>query len=295
MSNAPIIKKPLDAVEARARTLVAGFLGVPVVQHDGTGGNSLPDLRIEYPDGRRGLVEVVRDIEHDAPSGGAARAARNRVQQAQRLARAGDTLIVPGLTRNWMAELTVAAMDIRAIRNALPAILSDAERRNETYLQALPWSGFDPAAFRLYDLGVRYVQSLGMADADGCVSLIAPNSGTWAGGLDHLAAWCGAVLQREADVPAKLTGADCDERHAFLVATTQGDLAVYRSLWAQEHPGYPDQLPALPSTPPDLPPGVDRVWVLGLERVVAWSPETGWVDVYVASSTAANDADTSAA
>jgi hypothetical protein len=63
-------KKPLDAVEEHARAIIARHLAVHVEQHDDNSDDSMPDLRIEYPDGEYGLVEVVRDVErHDPPQG----------------------------------------------------------------------------------------------------------------------------------------------------------------------------------------------------------------------------------
>ncbi len=259
--------------------IVARHLGVPVKQHDDNSEPSMPDLRIEYRDREVGLVEVVRDIErHDLPHG-VKGAPPNREQQRQRLSREGDKVVVPGFAHNWMAELTIWAMDIRAIKAALPDLLAEAERRGERYLAALPWSRLDPTAFRLFELGVSYVQAMNTATGDAVVSLIAPNSFHWAGGLDLVAEWCATMLARESDVVAKLAGAQCSERHAFLVPTTQGNLAVYRSLWRTDDPGYPGQLPALPTRAPALPKVVDRVWVRGPKRVIAWFPETGWVEV----------------
>lgn len=269
--------KPLDPVEEEAREILERHLGVPVKQHDDNLGGSLPDLRIEYPDRERGLVEVVRDVESHALPASATGVSPNRVQQNERISRGGQMLTVPGLASDWMVVLTVAAMDVRAIRKAIPALLVGLEHRGERHLDALPWSEFDPAAFQLFQLGVQYVQAMNKASGDGTVILIAPNAGTWDGRLDHVPDWCAMVLAREKDVPAKLAAAECSERHAFLVATSQGDLSVYRSLGMSEVVAL--GRPALPTVAPDLPTGVDRVWVRGPGRVIAWAIDTGWIEI----------------
>jgi hypothetical protein len=172
-------------------------------------------------------------------------------------------------------------MDVRAIKQALPAILAEVERRGVSHLNALPWPRLDPAAFQLFQLGIDSIHRLGAGG--GSVHVVAPISGVWPAGqgLDHIPQWCAAVLDREADVPAKLAAADCDARHAFIVVTPYGDSAVHRSLWMAEHPVLPPGPGALPTAAPALPAGVDCVWVCGPERVIAWSPASGWADVRV--------------
>ena len=97
--------------------------------------------------------------------------------------------------------------------------------------------------------------------------------------LDVLPAWCARVLAANDDVAKKLAKAPFTERHAFLVATPDGDLTAYWMLTTRPHPGWPDRPPdALPTATPELPLGVDCVWACGPERVVAWFPDRGWIN-----------------
>lgn len=256
-------RKPLDAVEEEARQIIEVNLAVSVVQHDDNSRSSMPDLRIAYPDRPHGVVEVVRDIME------------KRAKQRGALERKGDELTVPGLTWSWGVQLTPSA-SVRAVRQALPELLHEAETGGRSTVEALPWSELDPLAFKLFELKVRMLHRLSLSES-GSVMLMAPNSFSWNGDSEIIVGWCEALLLQEDDVPAKLAASGFAERHAYLVPTMEGDLAIYRAMFTAPPGG--DGPPVMPTRIPVLPDGVDQVWVRGLDRAIRWSEATGWVQV----------------
>jgi hypothetical protein len=165
----------------------------------------------------------------------------------------------------------------------LPPILKSAEQADRTMIQPLPWSQLDPIAYKLHRL--RLVRASSFPRSAGAPAVwFAPGRGySWDGDLDLIPTWCATVLAAQDDVSKKLANAPFAERHAFLVATTDGDLTTYRTLTrtltTRPHPGWPDRPPAaLPTTAPVLPSGVDCVWACGPERVIVWFPDRGWVN-----------------
>lgn len=255
----------LSLIEEHARKVIARFLGVPVVQHDDQSAPwGLPDLRIEYPDRPHAVAEVVRDVDQARP------------KQRDALHSRGWSIDDPSLTRSWAIEPEPDA-DIRQLRKDLPPILKSAEQAGRSQVQPLPWSQLDPIAYELYRLRLIRAQSFPRSAGTPAVWFAPGRPYSWDGDLDLIPAWCAAVLTAHVDVPEKLARAPFTERHAFLVATTDGDLTAYQALTKRPHPGWPDRSPeALPTTAPKLPPGVECVWACGPERVVVWFPDRGW-------------------
>jgi hypothetical protein len=235
-----------------------------VEQHDDQSARGMPDLRIEYPDRPHAVAEVVRDVNGACP------------KQRNALHSRGWSLDDSTFTRSWAIELEADA-DIRQVRKALPHILKSAEQAGRHEIQPLPWSGPDPIAYELYRLRVIRAHSFPRSAGTPAV-WFAPSRGYgWDGDLNVIPFWCATVLATHDDVPKKLAASPFAERHAFLVATPDGDLTVSRALTKRPHPGWPDRSPqALPTTGPVLPFGVDCVWAYGPERVVMWAPDRGW-------------------
>jgi hypothetical protein len=254
----------LSPIEEHAREVIRRLLDVPVVQHDDQSAPGLPDLRIEYPDRPHAVVEVVRDVDQVRP------------EQRDALHSRGWSIDDPSLTRSWAIEPEPDA-DIRQLRKDLPQILRSAEQAGRSQVQPLPWSQLDPIAYELYRLHVIRAHSFPRSAGAPAVWFAPGRPYSWDGDLDLIAAWCATVLATHVDVSEKLAHAPFAERHAFLVATTDGDLTAYRALTRRPHPGWPDRSPeALPTTAPVLPSGVDCVWACGPERVVVWFPDRGW-------------------
>jgi hypothetical protein len=257
----------LSPIEAHAQEVIAQFLGVPVVQHDDQSAPwGLPDLRIEYPDRPHAVVEVVRDVDQVRP------------EQRDALQSRGWSIDDPSFTGSWAIEPEPDA-DIRQLRAELLPILKSAEQAGRSQVQPLPWSQLDPIAHELYRLHVVRAHSFPRSVGAPAVWFAPGRAYSWDGDLDFIPAWCATVLAAHEDVAQKLERAPFAERHAFLVATADGDLTAYRALTKRPHPGWPDRSPeALPTTAPVLPAGVDCVWACGPERVVAWLPDRGWVN-----------------
>jgi hypothetical protein len=80
---------------------------------------------------------------------------------------------------------------------------------------------------------------------------------------------------KAADVRSKLAATHAPERHAFVGAsfTTNGD-----AFFALDEEGRPE----LPPRDPNLPSEITHLWVWttpAIGRCLAWSPDTGWIDV----------------
>jgi hypothetical protein len=256
----------LSRIEDDAREVIARFLAVPVVQHDDQSAPGLPDLRIEYPERPHAVVEVVRDVDGDRP------------KQRDALHSRGWSIDDLSLTRSWAIEPEPDA-DIRQLRKDLPPILKSAEQAGRSQVQPLPWSHLDPIAYELYRLRLVRAHSFPRSAGAPAVWFAPARASSWNGDLNLIPTWCATVLAAHDDVAEKLGNAPFAERHAFLVATTDGDLTTYRALTKRRHPGWPDRSSeALPITAPVLPSGVDCVWACGPERVVVWFPDRGWAN-----------------
>jgi hypothetical protein len=254
----------LSRIEEYAREVIARYLGAPVVHHDDQSAPGMPDLRIEYPDRPHAVAEVVRDVDEARP------------KQRNALHRRGWFIDDPALTRSWAIEPEPNA-DMRQLRKYLPQILKLAEQSNRSEVQALPWRELDPIGYELYRLRLIRAQAFPLSAGTPAVWFAPSRAGGWDGDLNVIPDWCAAVLTTHDDVPRKLAAAPFAERHAFLVATPDGNLTAYRALTKRPHAGWPDRSPqALPTTDPVLPSGVDCVWACGPERVVVWIPHGGW-------------------
>lgn len=80
---------------------------------------------------------------------------------------------------------------------------------------------------------------------------------------------------KTSDVRRKLTATGAPERHAFIGAsfTTDGD-----AFFALAENGRPE----LPADNPTLPPEITHLWICqipSIGRGLAWSRDTGWIDV----------------
>jgi hypothetical protein len=262
----PAPPPPLSPIEEHAQKVISHLLGVPVKQHDDQSAPGLPDLRIEYPDRSHGVAEVVRDVD------------RLRPFQRDALTSRGWSIDDPSLTRSWAIDLEPDAR-IDRLQTNLPSVLKSAEQADRRHIQPLPWSQLDPIAYELHRLRVVRAHSFPRERGTPAIWFAPGRAFTRTGDLDVLPAWCATVLAANDDVAKKLARAPFTERHAFLVATPDGDLTAYWTLTTRPHPGWPDRPPdALPTATPELPAGVDCVWACGPERVLAWFPDRGWIN-----------------
>lgn len=240
------------------RARLAAILAAPVHQLDDGSQDSMPDLRIDWPDRDGAAVEIVRDADQDT------------VEQANALGDRGLFIPAPDLTHSWGVQITPRT-SIKAAHRLLPALFAEAEQSGETVLQGLQWKGLSPLGYRLFRLGIERADRGAPAGPEGAhITLLQVRGGTWDFNMDAIPTWCEAFLAEAADVPTKLAGSGFAERHAVLAVTSFGDMAAWRALHATT-------APALPQADPELPEGVDQVWVWG-ERILHWAPGAGWSD-----------------
>jgi hypothetical protein len=247
--------RPAEGRDERwAREIVEWVLGVPVERFDHGTAPGQVDALVRYPD-REAALEVVAD--HD------------EAFNAQRAAlyRAKDRIEVSGLRDSWMVVLNRKA-NINRVKQALPELLL-ASQDNPTPRR----SRWDIEPTELDLLGIESASPIRNSTLSGRVWLTTDSWGGFAGSERTVGEWVTRVLDKHADVRAKLAAhADVAERHAFIWATDTSEMGVQ----VQLEPG--DDHP-FPVTPPTLPAGVTHVWVAGRQwsqGVLAWFPDRGW-------------------
>jgi len=241
-------------------------MGERVLLIDDGSADSMPDIRIEYGNGRVGLVEVVLDM--DPASAASYAAVREREFKIN-----GS-----GLTRFWFVWLEPEAK-LRSLDKKLKPILArleaDAWPLNER-IEVADVSRASPEVRRgaglLANLGVHAASCLiGPAPE---IQLVPSGMGgaqeEWTAFQSEL----DRILHSDklSDVRRKLVNADGVERHVFLGATFSSSWSI--NYWLL------DSETELPSSPPRLPDELTHLWVWGtpLGRVLGWFPDRGWFD-----------------
>lgn len=244
----------------------AALPGCSVKLHDDGSRPSMYDLRIAYPDGTTGAVEVTAAA--DAPRTGMWQEVRKRSLIRQE----------PSLAGGWLVRILTAAQ-ARDLDKHLPNLLRNLEQAGRKVI----WgnrSSTDELSARAGNL--RIIEALqSPTDRPGSIYIIPPEgSPDQMGGYspptgDPLAEWLGEWLPdpKRADNIHKLVSADVDERHIFVVIPSFPSVpfAVNDLLIA---PGAP-----LPTIPPDLPAGMTHVWTMSIWDSgdgFRWSPDGGW-------------------
>jgi hypothetical protein len=176
--------------EREARRIVAGELGLVVDRFEDGSANGMVDALIRTPFGAVPL-EVVQDV--NVPER----------RQAAALGQHGRRIDVPGLVPGWYVTLK-HRVNVREVRRQLPGLLLRldelrAGRPSWASPSLAMWEQDLPAEFRR--IGVQY-----LAPLETMPGIVMLNGEGWEGsyGDDPLNAWVATVLEREADVPAKL-------------------------------------------------------------------------------------------
>jgi hypothetical protein len=186
------------------------------------------------------------------------------LRQQHALKKQGRLLDAPGLGPGWYVAVRHAS-DVATLRaHVEPLIQQLARERLE-----------GPVFYRVSDglraLGVEYAEpTLGKPDL---IYITSEGWNTWTDSIS-LPAWVDRVLEQNPDVAKKLLAVPARERHIFIWATFGSSMSMRRSLRADHD--FDAHL-----APPQLPPGVDHVWVgctTTGHRCVRWSASSGWVD-----------------
>ncbi|MEV0935579.1 hypothetical protein ACIBMX_21725 [Streptomyces phaeochromogenes] len=251
-------RQKIDAAAHLEGKCVSSTLGVEVITNDADGRQGAYDLALTHEERTIALeVKLVVDPRH--------RAAGTKSNQLGYIRQAG-------LTYTWLVYLSPDKSWKRALAR-IPNLLSELEERG-VLPETAPY--FWQHDFNLY---IEF-ERLGI-DSLSCI----PSTEKHPPGYYVMqASWGGIVPELERVVASacelvsspsmsklrrQLAAAETDERHAFLIYGWEYMEAVPLS-----HEG------PLPSDPPELPEGIDGVWLsttASRSPAIAWIPRRGWI------------------
>ncbi|MDZ5447797.1 hypothetical protein U2F26_34715 [Micromonospora sp. 4G57] len=249
-----------DSAAEFAGLCVQATLRVPVETTDRRDGQRAVDLRANYA-GRTLAIEVKRVVDA---------ALRESSVAASRLGYVRDER----LRLSWHVSLEHRANWKDAAAN-LPRILLELEALN--FPGGPPWHLASVEALLEEDLGRLRVGGLWPSPPTEKhppgFYLMPEGWGAAVPGIEAIPDFLGSLLADDAmaRLRAQLRAANADERHAFLWLGWENAEA-----WALDEPGE-----KLPATTPQLPEGIDAVWVGGTTvgaRLIAWLPRRGWIN-----------------
>lgn len=230
----------------------------------------MPDLLIDYRDRQPGYVEVWTDIQGDYAAMWSRWMSTGRIPYP---------MPAPSLSRAWQVTVSGAAFQKSwPLERELEGLLRDLEARGMIFERVAPENTLRTvggAAAHLLDLGVVQLASgpngAGVADLYPA-GITGPAVVSWEPVLD----WISVKLSSRQfeDNRRKLAATGADERHIFIGATFTSPREVFFAL------KLPDQ--SLPQVPPLLPPEITHLWLMNAiaaERVLAWFPDRGWIEV----------------
>jgi len=252
--------------EKGAARVVARYTGERVLLVDDGSSDSMPDVRIEYGDGRAGLVEVVLDMD---PVWAATYAAVHKRE---------FNIDSDGLTRFWFVWLK-AHSNLRSLDQNLVPVLARLEADAWPLNERVEVADASSASPELRH-GVRLLDGLGVRaascriDATPGIQLVPSGMGGAREEWAPFQAELDRILHSDklSDVRRKVMNASVAERHVFLGAT-------FGSSWSLNY-WLLDSETELPPSPPSLPAELTHLWVWGfpIGRVLGWFPDRGWFD-----------------
>lgn len=256
----------LSDEEAWTRDCIREALpGCTVDQHDDGSQPGMYDLKVTYPGGSVGAVEVT------------AAADAQQLELWRLVRRRGKPWIEPTLAGGWIVEIAPSTRANKLVRQ-LPDLLRSLERNGQRLVRGNQASTHQPTALA-GQLGV--VQAMqGGTDRPGSIYIMPPQRLERMGGArpingDPLATWLSDWVPdpSRADNLRKLADSGVLERHLFVLVPgfNSAPFAVNDLLMA---PGSP-----LPTIPPILPVEVTHVWTASTWDTgdgFRWSPDTGW-------------------
>ncbi|ROO51172.1 hypothetical protein EDC02_6040 [Micromonospora sp. Llam0] len=250
--------------ELLARMVIESALDIQVEVHDDGSEPSMHDLTLKYPDGRVAAAEVVS----------------TRDPKARRLSAAVADLgyqRCANLRRLWIISVTPSAK-VGRLAKVAPSFLADLERAGVDRLPRT--STADPRLPDLRALGVASCTSTAPTEKHPPGFYINPAAvAAFAGDGDGALRKAEALLLEVTDVVAKLQLSGTAERHAVIMITHD---------WLGPHTALEGD--AVPNTPPELPDGIDCLWLVVQlpppTRAVYWLGDGQWRDVIVSEEQA---------
>ena len=257
-------------MEWLAGRVVSRFTDECVVLQDNGINAGMPDLLIDYRDRQPGYVEVWTDIQGDYAA---------MWSRWMSVGRIPYPMAAPSLSRAWQVTVSGAAFQKSwPLERELEALLRDLELRGMVFERVASEEtlrAFGGSVARLLDLGV--VQLASAPSGAGVANLYpAGTSGPAAVSWEPVLDWISATLSSPQfkDNRRKLAATGAHERHMFIGATFTSPGEVFFAL------KLPDQ--SLPQVPPSLPHEMTHLWLvnaIAAERVLAWFPDRGWIEV----------------
>jgi hypothetical protein len=266
----------LGDVELLAARVIARLTGETVTLQDDNSVDGMPDLRIDYADGRVAYGEVATDVD------------RGYADMTSTLRKKGGgiprVLTTPQLDRVWFVgidrRISLAKLDrelllllgrLEQVGVALNAFSAGAQLANS-----------DNADLRqLHELGIADVTSRATQVVDGereparilmyAAGISGPAKISWPAFID----WINDILMSDVlkNKREKLMRTQAAERHLFLGTS-------YTTDWAGFLPLSADQI-AVPEINPSLPPEITHLWIMNFQtpgRCLVWYPGLGWRD-----------------
>lgn len=270
----------LGDFEAKAARVVARLTGEEVTIQDDNTHDGMPDIRINYTDGRTGFVEVVTDID------------RSYAETYRRITRQNDkgsSLRLPGELRSpsvhriWFVTLSNRA-NLRNINDSLPALLAKIETNGEFFESVTTQETLAQVTSQhsaeLVRLGVVEIASRAPRESeterhkDGIILLYpggiqGPADVTWDDFYQSLSELLASnlVLRKV----SKLWKAGGDDSHIFIGTSFTTRWAIYRALSMD--------VQSIPPTAPDLPERITHLWLMGAQtpdRCLVWFQREQW-------------------
>jgi len=259
--------RKLRPEEGWAQACIQTTLADCVVEpHDDGTMPGMYDLKIVYPGGPAGAVEVTTAVDDE------------RLELWQEVHKRALIRQQPGLIGGWLVRILHSAR-ARDLDKQLGRLLRELELDGRPGVRGIKGST-DPLEALAFSLGIiEAVQS--PTDRKGSIYVVPPEASREpVGGYapltsDPLAIWLGEWTSEpiRADNISKLLNAGIAERHLFIVvrSITTVPFAVTDLLISLGAP--------LPTVPPALPAGISDVWVMSSWDTgdgFRWSSEIGW-------------------
>lgn len=263
-------QSPLGDFERDAARVVARLTGARTILQDDGSHDRMPDIRVEYSDGRLAYVEVWTDVD---PGYAAVYSRLMRPKNELPL-----KLAEPASSRIWWVIVS-GSTNVDRLEAEVGVILTRLERKGVTFERVGELASYDvPEVEQLLSHGVVRVSSrLAPADEQGTVLLLPHGisgrpSITWEPVLKWIAQ--ATASERLKDVRRKLAATGAEERHLFLGITYSSPSDVFFALKYEER--------SLPHQAPGLPREISHLWLMPASspgRCIAWFPDRGWFDV----------------